>query len=75
MRFTFGPTNRFSTLLYMLGIPVVLIMFLDRTLSWQLTNEQLNLQLFFAGAIVVTLAALINLVHTILENYRGNKNY
>ena len=70
MRFTFGTTHIVSKILYLVGIPVVLIMVLDRTLNWQLVSETHNLQLFFLGAILVTIGGVINLSVTIWQNFR-----
>ena len=73
MRFTFGHSNRFIYILYAAGLPIVLITFFNRILGWGLINEQLNLQLFLLGAINVTLAAVVNLILTIMHNHKRSE--
>ena len=68
MRFTFGPANSVSKKLYFLGVPVVLLMFFDRLLGWQLVSQETNLKLFLLGAIIVALGGLVNITMTIIQN-------
>ena len=68
MRFTFGPANAFSRKLYFIGIPIVLLMFFDRLLGWQLVSQETNLKVFLLGAIVVAIGGLVNISATIIQN-------
>ena len=51
---------------------MVVLMVLDRYFAWHLVDQALNLQLFFIGAILVTLGGVINLASTIRQNLRRN---
>lgn len=72
MRFTFGKPHISTTILYLVGMPMVVLMVLDRYFAWHLVDQALNLQLFFIGAILVTLGGVINLASTIRQNLRRN---
>ena len=74
MRFTFAPATPVSKYLYLVGIPAVVLMFLDRLLEWELVSEQTNLQIFLLGAIVVAFGGVINIGVTILQNLRRSDN-
>ena len=72
MRFTFGKPHISTTILYLIGVPIVVMMVLDRYFAWRLVDQTLNLQLFLIGAILVTVGGVINLALTIRQNLRRN---
>jgi hypothetical protein len=72
MRFTFGKPHISTTFLYLIGVPIVVMMVLDRYFGWRLVDQTLNLQLFLIGAILVTVGGVINLALTIRQNLRRN---
>ena len=74
MRFTFGPANALSKKLYFVGIPIVLLMFFDRLLGWQLVSQETNLKVFLLGAIVVAIGGLVNITMTIFQNLNRSRD-
>jgi len=72
MRFTFGTPHISTIILYLVGMPIVVLMVLDRYFAWRLVDQTLNLQLFFLGAILVSVGGLINLSLAIRRNLRRN---
>lgn len=75
MRFTFGPTNAISKILYLVGIPIVLLMFFDRLLGWQVVSQETNLKVFLLGAILVALGGLVNITSTIFQNLNRSQDH
>lgn len=66
MKFVFGPIHRFSKWFYAIGLPVVFITVLDLAMSLGIFDDQFRMQLFFLGAILITIGGIINIsVHVI----------
>ena len=74
MKFTFGPVHPISIILYVIGVPLLLITIADHLGRYFDLSEALRLQLFLAGSICLVSASILNLGLHIYRQWRSNRD-
>jgi len=72
MRFVFLSSNKLSRVLYLIGLPILLIPVIDQLsllyLNQSYLSDKFRLQMFILSAIIVSLASVLNLGFFILKS-------